>query len=165
MLQRRSSPQPASQFGKKSIHDKLQWTGLSGEHFIDTFHATYVWGCNLPPIYDQTKVIQLLAVTQNASFDLGNTLFAKRQQHMKEISVDRVRRFMPRTQRQQTMRRAHQHRQYTRSSSNRRLFLLLLLLLWGRMGWRFDITGLLAPRLTYGSSTLQKVRCVSSTNS
>jgi len=34
---------------------------------------------------------------------------------------------------QQTMRRAHQHRRYTRSSSNRRL-LLLLLLLWGEDG-------------------------------
>ena len=32
-------------------------------------------------------------------------------------------------------------------------------------GWRFDITGLLAPPLTSGSAMLQMVRCVSSTNS
>jgi len=35
---------------------------------------------------------------------------------------------------------------------------------YGWEGWRFDITGLLAPRPTSGSSMLQMVRCVSSTN-
>jgi len=42
---------------EKSIYDKLQWTALSVEHFIDTFRATYGWGCNLQPIYDQANVI------------------------------------------------------------------------------------------------------------
>jgi len=36
---------------------------------------------------------------------------------------------------------------------------------YGGEGWRFNITGLLAPRLTFGSSMLQRVWCVSSTNS
>ena len=135
MLQRRSTPQPASQFGKKAF-----MTNCSGRRFLQ---STLLTLSALPMVGVATFRRSMTKQMSYSCLQLRKTRRSTWETRGLRKDSSTWKRFLwtewdahcLEHKHQQTMRRAHQHRRYTRSSSNRRLLLLLLLLLlWGEDG-------------------------------
>jgi len=160
MLQRRSSPQPASQFGKKHLWQ----TAVDGafRRALYWHFPRYLW-LGLQPSADLWPSKCHIAACSYAKRVVWHVVCEKTAAHERYFCGQSETLIAKNT---------NANKPWEELINIANILAAVKIAdycyyyyYYGGEGWHFDITCLLAPRLTYGSSTLQKVRCVSSTNS